>query len=142
MKYLLDTCVLSETAKPRPQESVVSWLANTEASDLFVPSVVLGEIVSGIEKLDQGRRKDALVSWLEEYKRRFGSMIVPFDGAAAELWGARKAQLEKFGKPRPVVDTQIAAIALARNMTLVTRDEKDFEGFGVRVFNPFESTNG
>lgn len=137
MKYLLDTCVISETARPRPHEMVMSWLLSVDEQDLFVPAVVLGELRKGIELCEEGRRKQTLSAWLDECHRQYEDRIVNFDRGVADLWGTIVAELQRHGRTSPVIDSQIAATALRHGMTLVTRNVRDMAGFGVDLFNPF-----
>ena len=138
MKYLIDTCVISETQKPSPDRNVLAWFASVRESDLCFSAVVFGEIERGIELLPNGSRKARMVKWLESCHVRYGAQILPFDASVAREWGRLTAKLQKKGLIKPVVDSQIAATALHHDMTLVTRNVKDMESTGVRLLNPFE----
>ena len=138
MKYLIDTCVISETQKPSPDRNVLAWFASVCESDLCFSAVVFGEIERGIELLPNGSRKARLVKWLASCHVRYGAQILPFDASVAREWGRLTAKLQKKGLTKPVVDSQIAATALHHDMTLVTRNVKDMESTGVRLLNPFE----
>ena len=138
MKYLIDTCVISETQKPSPDRSVLAWFASVRESDLFFSAVVFGEIEKGIELLPNGSRKTKLVKWLELCHVRYGAQILPLDASVAREWGRLAAKLQKKGLAKPIADSQIAATALCHNLTLVTRNTKDFAQTGVKLLNPFE----
>ena len=138
MKYLIDTCVISETQKPSPDRNVLTWFASVRESDLCFSAVVFGEIEKVIELLPNGSSKTKLVKWLESCHVRYGVQILPLDASVAREWGRLTAKLQKKGLTKPVVDSQLAATALHHDMTLVTRNVKDMEPTGVRLFNPFE----
>ena len=138
MKYLIDTCVISETQKPSPDRNVLAWFASVRESDLCFSAVVFGEIERGIELLPNGPRKARLVKWLASCHVRYGAQILPFDASVAREWGRLTAKLQKKGLTKPIIDSQIAATALHHDMTLVTRNVKDMESTGVRLLNPFE----
>lgn len=135
MKYLIDTCVISETQKPSPDRNVLAWFASVRESDLCFSAVVFGEIEKGIELLSNGSRKARLVKWLESCHVRYGAQILPFDASVVREWGRLTAKLRLT---KPVADSQIAATALCHNLTLVTRNTKDFAQTGVKLLNPFE----
>ena len=138
MKYLIDTCVISETQKPIPDRNVLAWFASVRESDLSFSAVVFGEIEKGIELRPNGSRKARLVKWLESCHVRYGAQILPFDAPVAREWGRLTAKLQKKGLTKPVADSQIAATALCHNLTLVTRNTKDFAQTSVKLLNPFE----
>ena len=138
MKYLLDTCILSETVRPRPDERVLRWFQATDRTLMYTPAVVLGEIRKGIVRMPKGSRRNLLEGWLERYRVNYGRRIVPFDADVAHTWGTLVGQLQSKGVVLPIIDSQIAAIALHHGMTLVTRNVKDMEPTGARIFNPFE----
>lgn len=138
MNYLLDTCLLSELRKPEPDPGVVAWVSDIDESRLFVSVLSLGEIQKGVAKLENGRRKNAFQHWLEhDLLTRFGGRILPLDLDMALEWGLTSAANESRGKPAPVVDALLAVTAIARNLTLVTRNDKDFAGFPVKIVNPW-----
>ena len=138
MKYLLDTCILSETVRSRPDERVLRWFQTTDRVLMYTPAVVIGEIRKGIVRMPQGLRRNLLEGWLERYRVNYVQRIVPFDADVAHSWGTLVGLLQAKGVTLPIIDSQIAATALHHDMTLVTRNVKDMEPTGVRLFNPFE----
>jgi len=140
MKYLVDTCVLSELAKSKPNANVVKWLKSHSKGNLFFVSVVtLGEIKEGIDTLpDEDPRKEKLRTWFEEQilEAHEGS-IVDFDRQVALKWGEIKGMTNRMGRTRPDLDAQIAATAVVHDMTVLTRNVSDMEYTGAEVENPF-----
>ncbi len=138
MNYLLDTCFLSELRKPIPDGGVVTWIAEIDEHRLFVSVLTFGEIQKGITKLEDGRRKSSLQHWLEgELIQRFEGRILPIDLDAVLEWGLLSAIAERTGKPAPVIDTLLASTAINQNLTLVTRNQKDFAPYPVKTLNPW-----
>ena len=139
MKYLLDTCVVSELIKKIPNANVTAWIAGMEESRLFLSVLTFGEIHKGIEKLPKSKKKEKLHSWVNlELRERFENRIIPFDLQAAATWGRIQAFSEAAGKAMPTLDGQIAAIALTYGLTVVTRNSSDMIISGVELFNPWE----
>jgi predicted nucleic acid-binding protein len=113
MKYLLDTCVISELIKKTPNKNVLSWLQNEEESNLYLSTLTFGEIQKGIEKAPDEIRKRKLKNWLEEdLKKRFQGKIIPIDLHVAIKWGEIQGIAEKLGKTMPTIDGLIAVSAL------------------------------
>ena len=140
MRFLLDTCAISEFAKPAPNPAVLKWLAEQDELSLYLATVSLGELRSGIVKLDDGKRKSFLQNWLaENVIKRFGDRILPLSLEVCLRWGEMQAQLEKQGQPMPVIDGLIAATALQHQLTIVTRNIKDMEASGAGLFNPWST---
>jgi predicted nucleic acid-binding protein len=136
--FLLDTNVISELIQPKPDANVVRWIDETDESILFLSVLTLGEVRNGIERLDPGRRRGRLESWLEVgLRKRFQDRILAVDGAIAERWGALAALAAAKGKPVPVIDGLLAATALHHDFMLVTRNTADVAGTGVAVLNPW-----
>jgi toxin FitB len=132
--FLLDTNIISEVRKPRPDARVTAWLASVEGDDLFLSVLVVGEIGQGIERLRRRdpRRAAAYAEWLVELRTAYADRIVPVDLAAADEWG-RLNSVTRL----PVVDGLLAATAKVRGWTLVTRNTRDVAGTGVRLLDPF-----
>lgn len=134
--FLLDTNVVSEPTKKQPSPKVLSWLAAQRAPTLFMSVVSLGELTRGLDKLPSGRRKQDLTKWinrlsLDEFAH--GRML-SVDDAVALTWGRLDALA---GRTLAVPDALIAATALVHNLTIATRNQRDFAGLGVRVVNPW-----
>lgn len=139
MNYLLDTCVLSEFTKREPAPTVVRWMADAEENGLYLSVITIGEIQKGIERLSDTARKEALNAWLkDDLLKRFSERLVLLDAEVMLVWGTLAARMEGRGRPMPAIDSLIAASALSAHMTLVTRNEKDFEETGVILFNPWD----
>jgi predicted nucleic acid-binding protein len=138
MRYLLDTCVISELVARQPDPGVVQWVDNVDEERLCLSSITIGEIKKGIEKLAVSDRRKALAEWLEdELLVRFKDKVLPIDTAVVLVWGKLAADLEKQGKPMPAIDSLLAATALQGELALVTRNENDFAHCGVTVINPW-----
>lgn len=135
MSFLIDTCVLSELTRSEPHVSVARWLKETREESQFTSVLSLGEIAFGILSLPPGRRKTSLENWQAGILRpSLGERVLPFDEAAAQKWALLRAR----HRAAPVLDSQIAAIALVHGLTLVTRNVKDFAFAGLSVFNPWD----
>ena len=138
MNLLLDTCVLSEMVKPKPDSQVVAWLAAQRPDALYISTLTLGELQKGVEKLEPCARKTYLEAFLHtEIREGFIERTLSVDTEVALAWGRLVAQSERAGRRMPYVDSLIAATALIYGMTLVTRNTRDMEGGGVALFNPW-----
>ena len=134
MTFLLDTNVISEPRRPRPDARVSSWFQSVNIQSLYISVLTLGEMTKGVARI---ARRDALQAsglqqWLSETRVSYAERIIPVDVEIAEAW----AQLDAV-RPRPVVDGLLAATALVRGMTFVTRDTRDIAGTGVTILNPW-----
>ena len=140
MKYLLDTCVISEFTKSTPEVSVVSWLRSTPIQQLYISVLTLGEIQKGISLLPVSMRRQHLQSWLDfDLVQQFNQRIVEIHPEITLIWGQISAQAMQQGKKLPVIDSLLAATALSEPMTLVTRNIKDFSAIeGLHILNPWE----
>jgi len=137
VKYLLDTCVISESIRPRPEAAVLEWLASQNEGDFYLCALTLGELEKGVEKLRRGTKRSRLELWIKELENRFGSRILPIDGDVAIHWGHLAGVLESKGKALPVIDGLIASCAIGNGMVLVTRNVQDYYLSGVELFNPW-----
>jgi predicted nucleic acid-binding protein len=136
--FLLDTNVVSELVKPKPDDRVRRWIEETNESILFLSVLTLGEIRNGVQRLRSGRRRGRLESWLQvDLPSRFQDRILPIDSAIADRWGRVSAIAAEKGKPVPVIDGLLAATAIHHNLTLVTRNSSDVSGTGVPTLNPW-----
>ena len=137
--FLLDTNVISELIKPRPEANVTSWIEGTDESLLFLSVVTLGEIRRGIAGLPQSRRRVTLEAWFDkDLQARFEDRILPIDQEVADRWGLLTAAALNSGIVLPVIDGLLAATALEHNLTFVTRDTGQIPSMGVAVFNPWK----
>lgn len=134
MRFLLDTNILGEAGKKNPHPKVLNWLLAHEAASA-VPSVVLAECYQGAHDAPREKRV-RLLAELDSLVNESPHRIIPFDEKAAQVWGEYVSRPELKNKPRGYPDTQIAAIALSRGLTVVTRNTTDFPE--VDVLNPFE----
>jgi len=136
--YLLDTCVVSEFVRPQPSNDLIQWLSITNDVLLAISVITLGEIQKGISGLEQSQRKDRLQEWLScQLIPRFDNRILPISADDAVKWGELMGDAKRQGCPLPATDTLIAATAMNRHLTLVTRNTKDFERMGVSLLNPW-----
>ncbi|MGH7554907.1 MAG: type II toxin-antitoxin system VapC family toxin, partial [Longimicrobiales bacterium] len=138
VKYLIDTMVLSEAARPTPAASVVEWLRAQVSLDVAVSVLTFGEIERGVARMVQGRRKTELERWLgSELRDYFGERVLPVDLEVARAWGVLTASSERRGHRLPVVDGLLLATARVHGLTIVTRNVDDFAGHDVPVHNPY-----
>ena len=138
MKYLLDTCVISELVKPSPNRKVVNWLSELPSEALFLCVITIGELRKGLTKLTESNKKERLTLWLnillEEYKER----ILPIDLMVCENWGVLQGNAEKAGTPMSSIDGLLAAVTYTHNLTLATRNEGDFLPSTIPIVNPWK----
>jgi len=135
MSYLLDTNVISETIRRRPNRAVISWLNQTPGEVLFVSVLTLGEIRKGIEWLGDSRRQERLRVWLEhDLPAWFEGRVLSIDLAVADRWGRLLAEAHRS---LPTIDSLLAATALRYELRLVTRNADDFKYPGLAVINPW-----
>jgi predicted nucleic acid-binding protein len=138
VNYLLDTNVVSEWAKPRPNPNVVAWLADANEDEIYISVCTLAELRFGIARMPKGRRRDRLDVWLRgDLPARFEGRIIPIDIPIADAWGALQARARKIGRSIDVMDGFLAATAEAYGMTVVTRDTRDFEAVSTSLLNPW-----
>ncbi len=140
MNFLLDTCLLSELYKADPDPGVADWITGLEEQRLYVSVLSLGEIQKGIAKLNDGKRKRDIQTWLDQdLYRRFQGHILTLDQELALEWGILTGVSERRGRPLPVIDSLLAATAVAKNLTIVTRNVSDFETLPVTTLNPWSN---
>jgi len=139
MKYLLDTCVISELVAREVNPKVVEFVDSLDSDDVYLSVITIGEIAKGIEKLPKSKRKHELHTWLtEDLLVRFDEKIVPFDTDVLLQWGFLAARLESKGKILPAMDSLIVATVLTHKFALVTRNVEDFNGANIEIINPWE----
>jgi toxin FitB len=140
MNYLLDTCLISELSKTKPDRKVVDWVLSENETAFYVSVLTFGELHKGIEKLSGSKKKEELRVWIEgELKDRFQNRIIGIDMHVSILWGKIQCIAEKKGKPMPAIDSLIAATGIAHDLIVVTRNVSDMEQSGVRLLNPWEN---
>lgn len=140
MSYLLDTCVISELVKLKPNRNVVTWLRSCPEEETYLSTITIGEIQKGISKLTESKKKAELQRWLDnDLIRRFDRRIIGIDQDVAKRWGVLVAQSETTGRKIPVIDSLIAATGLVRNMVVVTRNTADIAVSGVITYNPWDT---
>ncbi len=135
---LLDTNVVSEPLKPRPDPAVVQWLNAQAPEDLYLPAIVAAELYYGWSILPGGRRKRVSGNLVDRVVSQFEGRVVPFDLAAAVEYGRLMATARSAGVGLPIFDGQIAAIARAQGAALATRNVKHFEQTDIPLLNPWE----
>lgn len=136
MSYLLDTNVVCELTRPRPNRTVVQWLESVPTDALHISVITHGEIRKGVELLTDKVRKEKLRIWMEtELPAWFESRLLPISLAVADRWGRLLAEA---GRSVSAVDSLLAATALHHELRLVTRNEQDFRFTGLEVINPWK----
>jgi predicted nucleic acid-binding protein len=140
VNFLLDTNVVSEWTKPRPDAGIVAWLAEADEDRIFISLVTMAELRHGIERLPAGARRDRLDTWLsEQVPLRFEDRLLPVDAETVHAWGRIMARGQAACRPAGTMDAFIAATAERHDMTLVTRNVSDFETLGIRLINPWST---
>jgi toxin FitB len=139
VSFLVDTNVVSEWVRPQPDRNVISWLAEVDEDRVFISVTSFAEIRWGVELLPVGRRRERLATWLaEELPVRFEERILDIDQRVAETWGVVTARGQKIGLTLGSMDALVAATAEAHNLTLATRNVKDFQRLGIALFDPWQ----
>jgi hypothetical protein len=137
MSYLIDTCALSELARPGPDENVTRWFDETPQRGLYLSVLTLGEIRKGIETLGDTHRRNRIQAWLEfDLPDWFEDRILPVDAGVADEWGCL---LARAGRRLPAIDSLIAATARYYRLTVVTRNTADFADTGTEIINPWQA---
>lgn len=133
-----DTNVISETLKLVPDEHVMNWLA-AHASEITITAVTVGELSLGLEVLPEGHRKADLRRALSGIFALHGETMFVFDALAGQQYGRLIADRRRKGHPLDTEDAMIAAICLTNNLSLATRNVKDFDGLGLNLINPWQA---
>lgn len=138
MNYLLDTCVVSELIKPKPNSQVIAWVEAVPEDRLHLSVLTLGELQKGIAKLGKNSKSHRLQQWLDvEVRSRFAERMLGLDEETLLCWGQITGEAEKKGNPLPVIDSLLAATAKVHHLILVTRNTADFKGMEIEVFDPW-----
>lgn len=134
--FLLDTNVVSELRRKRPEPRVLQWFERVDDQQLYLSVLTIGEIRRGIERLTDPVQQSQLTVWLEGMLFPWlGLHLLPVSLAVAERWGQLCG---KAGRPLPAIDSLLVATALEHGLTLVTRNLGDFELPGIRILNPWQ----
>ena len=139
MKYLLDTNIISEFISKTPNKKVIDYILTLNENDIYLSVITIGEIKAGVEKLANSQKKDKLLYWLEnDLLVRFKNRIINIDIEVILQWATVNTQLKQMGKPLPLMDSLIGATTQAKDMILLTRNEKDFQNLDIQIVNPFK----
>ncbi len=138
MRYLLDTCVLSELVKSTPDAHVIRWFEARKAHELCISAMTWGELQRGVTKLPESKRRSELTLWLQQLETGFEDRILAFDKNVSRVWAHMTAQAETQGKSMAAFDSIIAATARAHDCKLVSRNVRDFVNAGIDVINPWQ----
>jgi predicted nucleic acid-binding protein len=138
MIYLVDANILSEATKPRPHPDVIAWLRRHER-EIVVDPIILGEIRFGIHLLPPGSRRRRLERWFAEGVQSVHCLS--WDATTGLRWAALLADLRRAGQAMPIKDSLIAATALLHDLTVATRNTRDFTNAGVRTTDPFAAAS-
>lgn len=137
MSYLIDTNVISELRRKQPDGNVVAWFSRCAPQSLFLSVLTLGEIRKGIERLEDTQRRQILVEWLRvDLPTFFLGRVLNVDAPVADRWGRLQ---NEAGRPLPAIDGLLAATALQHDLTLATRNVKDFKDLNLILVNPWEA---
>lgn len=138
MSFLLDTNVVSEWVKPRPDPGVVAWLAAADEDRVFLSVVTLAELRHGVQRMAAGNRRRRIDAWLRDaLPLRFEGRVLPVDEAVADACGRLMAEREAIGRRIEPMDAFIAATADVHGLAVVTRNTADFEASVTSVVNPW-----
>lgn len=138
MRYLIDTCSISELVKKKPNQNVLKWFSEQDELSMHLSVITFGELIKGIEKLPISKRKRELNRWVtEDLNLRFRYRTLNINMEVVKKWGEILAVADLKGKPLPAVDSLIAATALVHDLSVVTRNTQDMEGTGVELINPW-----
>lgn len=135
MKYLLDTCALSELTKPKPAPSVLAWLEAADPDSLALSVLTLGELEQGVEALRPGKRKRELRGWLDGLRESYADRVLEVTADIAVAWGRANAAISAKGRTVPAIDGLIASTAMAHSLIVVTRNTKHMATMGARALD-------
>ena len=135
--FLLDTNVVSERIAKRPEPAVVNWVTSQQPEDVYISAVSLGEMRFGLERLAAGAKRRQLSVFLDLMEDDLEDRVLPFDRITGLRWATVRRRAELAKRTIPPLDAMLAATAEVHSLTLVTRNTRDFEGWGGPVFNPW-----
>jgi len=135
MNYLVDSNVLSEPTRTAPNPKVTAWLSD-HMSSIFIDPIILGELRIGILALPSGKKRVQLEKWFDSVISSIECL--PWDRVTSLRWAQLISDLRRKGQALPLIDSMIAATALAHGLTIATRNSRDFRRSGVKVINPFD----
>jgi len=139
LKYLLDTCVISELKKTKFNPNVIEWINSQEEENLFLSVFTIAEIQKGISKLPDSEKKEKLQLWLDDdLQQRFFGRILEINIEIASCWGIIQGKAELKGKKMSVIDGLISATGIVNDCIVVTRNVADMVESGCKIFNPWE----
>lgn len=139
MSWLVDTNLLSERTRKRPDTRVLDWL-ESNASEIYTSSHVIGKLQAGITLLPGGSKRRALQGWVNRLIEALEGRILNFNASVATVWGHQEAELSRLGPSMPMPDSLIAASARRYNLTIATRNVTDCDRPGLEVFNPLTAS--
>ena len=134
---ILDTNIVSETMKPKPNEKVLAWLDEQAAETLYLTSVTLAELLFGVAAMPDGKRKNRLLAFIDGLIGLYAERVFSFDMNAARHYASLAVTARRNGRGFPTPDGYIAAIAAARGCLVASRDGAAYEAAGINVINPF-----
>ncbi len=139
MRWLLDTCVVSELTRKKPDAAVLAWVQSHAAQSVLC-MVTVGEIHYGLQRMPPGRHRNSLQLWFDGLCVEYAARTLETDAAVWRVWANLKASLEAMGRPQEDLDVLIAAVATHHRLTLVTRNTRHFEDTGIAIVNPWVVT--
>ena len=138
MRYVIDTNIISEFISKSPNQAVLDFINSLDERDIYLSVITIGEVKFGIQNVKSESRKVELINWLEnDLLTRFSGRILDIDTPTMLKWGEINQQLKSIGRPIPIMDSLIASSSIVNEMTLVTRNVKDFYNFDIDIINPF-----
>jgi len=138
VKYLLDTCVISELVKPTPNRKVVDWINELPSEALFLCVITIGEVRKRLTKLPDSKKKERLTLWLDTLLIEYRERILSIDLKVCDNGGILQGNAEKAGTRMSTIDSLIAATTYTHNLTLATRNENDFAPSNIPIINPWK----
>ncbi len=140
MRYLIDTCVISEFVKRKPNDYVRNWFNQQQESHTFISAISIAEIKKGIYKIKPSQLERALKlqNWLDRLELSFSQRVLPINNDVLEQWAQLSASMERLGNTLAVMDSLIAATAHHYDLTIATRNVNDFNALSLKIINPFK----